>query len=76
MFDDSQISLEWAHDPTALNRTKHIDIKHHFTREAINRKTVQLNYLCGERMIAFVLTKPIPKENRDICIKGLVVMLK
>jgi hypothetical protein len=27
MFNDSQTALEWAHDPTAHNRTKHINIK-------------------------------------------------
>ena len=41
------------------SRTKHIDIRHHFTRDAIKVKNLSLNYISTNEMAADVLTKSI-----------------
>jgi hypothetical protein len=33
-------AIKLANNPTASNRTKHIDIKHHYIRELVDAKTI------------------------------------
>lgn len=41
-------------------RSKHIDLRHHFVREQLERKTISLHYVNSKSQTADVLTKPIP----------------
>ena len=42
-------------------RTKHIDIRYHFIREAIQDQVIEVCYCPSEDMIADLLTKPLSK---------------
>lgn len=48
-------------DPVHHARTKHIDIRHHFVREAVKRNILTLEYLPTERMLADIFTKALSK---------------
>ena len=52
-----------AKNPVGHKRTKHIDIKHHFIREAIHAGTILLEYCQTNQMIADILTKPLPRTQ-------------
>ena len=43
------------------SRTKHIDIKYHYIREAVNEKLISIRYCCTEKMLADILTKGLHK---------------
>ncbi len=54
-------------------RTKHIDVQHHFVREQVEIGKVIFEYCSIKDMVAYVLTKTIPKErhNKLITMFGL-----
>ncbi len=61
--EDNQGAIAMAKNPIGHKRTKHIDIKHHFIREAVRAGTVTLEYCQTSEMIADILTKPLPKAK-------------
>ena len=67
VFSDNQGALKLAENPVFHARTKHIDIRHHFVREAINNGSFQLCYVSTEEMAADVLTKGLPRSKHDKC---------
>ena len=50
-------------NPVAHSRTKHIDIRYHYIREALCDK---IEYCPTERMIADLLTKPLHKGRFEL----------
>ena len=61
LFEDNQGAIALAKNPVAHSRTKHIDIRFHFVREAQENGVIDIQYCPTEEMAADVLTKPIPK---------------
>jgi hypothetical protein len=59
LYGDNQSSLSLAENPEFHQRTKHIDIKHHFIREHIAKGTIDLHYIPSVEMAADGLTKPL-----------------
>lgn len=52
-------------------RTKHIDIKHHFVREVLERGTIETKFTPSEEMVADILTKGLTRDKHLWCIKEL-----
>lgn len=57
------------------NRTKLVDIRLHFLREAVERKDIIKKYISTEGMSEDVLTKSLPATRRPHCIKNLGIKL-
>jgi len=57
-----------AKNPVSHARSKHIDIRHHFIREAITDKSVWLQYVPTEDMTADSLTKGLGRQKHDRCL--------
>ena len=64
---DNQSTIAIANNPTNHNRTKHIDIMHHFIREAIERKDIELHYCPTSEIIADAMTKPLSRAKFEGC---------
>ena len=58
---DNQGAHAMAYNTGVNDRTKHIEIKYHFIREAVQRKVVTLEYCPTEHMVADILTKPLDR---------------
>ncbi len=56
---DNQGSIALAHNPVFHSRTKHIDIQHHYIRDKVASKRIELSYVPIEEMIADGLTKAL-----------------
>ena len=61
IYEDNQGAIALSQNPKDHSRTKHIDIKFHYTREQINEKKVKLEYCPTGDMVADTLTKGLPK---------------
>ena len=56
------------------SRSKHIDIKHHFTRDHVQKVDIELSFVNTKDQIANIFTKPLV-ENRFYYIKNLLNIL-
>lgn len=63
LFNDSQSAQKLCLNPLFHKRTKHIDVRHHFVREAINNNLIEIKYLRTADMPADVLTKSLCLEK-------------
>ncbi len=61
MMEDNQGAIALVKNPIGHSRTKHIDIRFHFVREAHENGLINLKCCPTEEMLADLLTKPLPK---------------
>ena len=61
--EDNQGIIAVAKSPISHARTKHIDIKFHYVREALQDELVEIIYCPTELMAADVLTKPLTRNR-------------
>jgi len=71
LFNDNQSALKLSENPIYHNRTKHIDVRHHFIREVVSSGEIKISHLSTGEMPADMLTKAIGKTKMNICQKIL-----
>ena len=59
----NQGAIELAKNAKHHNRTKHIDICHHFVREQVVSKEIKFIYCPTENIVADNMTKGLPKAT-------------
>ena len=67
IHEDNQGATALVDNPVHHNRTKHIDIRYHFTREQVQCNCIKIVYLQTNLMIADCLTKPVGRNTLDFC---------
>lgn len=73
IYCDNQSAIELSKNAVFHNRSKHIDISYHFTRELVTKREILVEYLKTESMLADILTKSLPKIKHQRCINMLNV---
>ncbi|KAI1006112.1 Retrovirus-related Pol polyprotein from transposon TNT 1-94 [Podosphaera aphanis] len=68
---DNQSSIALSGNPELHQRTKHIDIKHHFIRSHIANGSVDIKYISTKEMAADGLTKPLSAASHKEFVKML-----
>ena len=63
VFYDSQSAIHLATNPIYHSKTKHIDVKYHFVRQAIIEGGVDLKNVHTQENCADMFTKPISLEK-------------
>ena len=58
---DNQGALALASNPVAHKRAKHIETRHHFIRQLVEDKRIQLSYVPTKNNLADIITKKLPK---------------
>ncbi|KAH0818354.1 hypothetical protein GEV33_004437 [Tenebrio molitor] len=71
IFNDNQGAGQLSKNNVFHNRTKHVDIRHHFIREAVERGDIKVEYLPTDQMPADVLTKGLSSPKQNKCIHAL-----
>lgn len=66
LMEDNQGTIAIAKNPVSHARTKHIDIRYHYVREATQEGTINLVYCPTKEMIADLLTKPLSRGQFEI----------
>ena len=61
--EDNQGTIAIARNPVYHARTKHIDIKYHYVREALMDGVIDLVYCPTQQMTADILTKPLSRDQ-------------
>jgi hypothetical protein len=70
IMNDNQGARSLAQNPIQHSRTKHIDIRHHFIREILQRKEIEIKYIQTSEMVADFLTKPLSKFKHNYCLEN------
>ncbi|KMQ82311.1 retrovirus-related pol polyprotein from transposon tnt 1-94 [Lasius niger] len=68
---DNQSAIELNKNHAFHRRSKHIDIRYHYSREIRDRSEINIKYLPTDKMIADILTKSLTKAKHEKCIKML-----
>ena len=71
IFVDNIGAIKLAENPVFHKRTKHIDIRHHFVREALRNEQIEICHVPTEEMGADILTKPLPSSKHFKCLDML-----
>jgi hypothetical protein len=71
IYQDNQGTIALAKNPIFHSRSKHIDIKFHFTRDKIQDGVIQVEYKSTQEMVADALTKSVNKVKLQEFIKSV-----
>lgn len=71
LFNDNQGAAHLSKNPVHHARSKHIDIRRHFIRNAITEGTIDIRYLPTERMPADMLTEALGSAKHSDCCKSI-----
>lgn len=58
---NNQLAIQLAQNLTANSRTKHIEARYHFIRDAVKNKDVELKWVALKDNIADLFTKALGK---------------
>ncbi|GKG06594.1 hypothetical protein Tco_0329563 [Tanacetum coccineum] len=63
MYCDNQSAIALCCNNVQHSRSKHIDIRHHFIKEQVERKVVELYFVETKYQLADIFTKALPRER-------------
>ncbi|GKA53269.1 retrovirus-related pol polyprotein from transposon TNT 1-94 [Tanacetum coccineum] len=63
MYCDNQSAIALCCNSVQHSRSKHIDIRHHFIKEQVERKVVELYFMETKYQLADIFTKALPREH-------------
>ena len=74
VFEDNQGAIAMAKNEGYQSRAKHIDIRHHFIREQVKARTIDLKYIPTADQLADFLTNSIAtKQFQRLLTKSKIV---
>jgi hypothetical protein len=62
---DNHAAISLSHDCVVSDKSKHIRIAYHNTRDLIETKIITVTHMASTEMPADVFTKPLPFESFD-----------
>ena len=67
VFCDSQSAIHLGKNSSFHARSKHIDVRYHWIRDAINDKLFELEKIHTDHNGSNMLTKALPREKLEAC---------
>ncbi|GJZ52350.1 hypothetical protein Tco_0606865 [Tanacetum coccineum] len=71
---DNKGAIDLSKNPVQHSRTKHIEIRHHFLRDNVQKGTITIEKVTSEDNITDILTKPLKREPFNYLRLGLRMM--
>ncbi|GJW09574.1 copia protein [Tanacetum coccineum] len=71
---DNKGAIDLSKNPIQHSRTKHIEIRHHFLRDNIQKGNISIEKVSSEDNIADILTKPLKRDPFNYLRLGLGMM--
>jgi hypothetical protein len=75
LFLDNRGAMDLSKEARHHQRTKHIDIHHHFIRERVEDNTFKIIHCPSKLMLADGLTKPLNRDDFSKMVDGLSLLL-
>ncbi|KAK6137074.1 hypothetical protein DH2020_029185 [Rehmannia glutinosa] len=63
IFCDNISAINIAKNPVHHNRTKHIEIRHHFLRDCVSKRKIEISFVPSQDQLADIFTKPLSPET-------------
>lgn len=60
---DNTSAIDLTKNPIQHSRTKHIDIKHYFIRDLVQKGDVSVEYVCTNDQLANIFIKALPLDR-------------
>ena len=67
VYCDSQSAIDLSKNATYHSRTKHIEVRYHWIRNATEEKRFKLKKIHTDKNAADMMTKVIPKQKMEFC---------
>jgi hypothetical protein len=61
IYCDNQNCIKLSKNPVFHDRSKHIENRHHFIQDRIQKGVVKLQYISTDEKVAYIMTKPLEK---------------
>lgn len=74
LYNDSQSAQKLVINHALHRKSKHIDIKYHFLRDAVSNNVINIKYMCTNDMPADVFTKSLSASKHYKCVKALGII--
>ncbi|GJY21985.1 retrovirus-related pol polyprotein from transposon TNT 1-94 [Tanacetum coccineum] len=71
LYRDNKSAIALCCNNVQHSRSKHIDIRHHFIKEQVENRVVELYFVRTEYQLADIFTKPLARERLDFLINKL-----
>ncbi|KAL0552943.1 hypothetical protein IC582_012078 [Cucumis melo] len=71
LFCDNKAAISIANNPVQHDKTKHVEIDRHFTKERLDSGSICIPYIPSSQQIADVLTKGLLRPHFDLCVSKL-----
>ena len=62
MYEDNEGAIPIAKHPISNSNSKHIDVRHHFLRELVERKEIEIIHVWTEYQHCLLYTSPSPRD--------------
>ena len=66
LYCDNLSAINISKNHIQHNRTKHIDIRHHFIRNLVEDKTITLEHVTTKRQLANIFTKALDANQFEV----------
>jgi hypothetical protein len=60
---DSSSAIYLAHNPVLHRRAKHIKVIHHFLRDHVENRDIEMKFIDTERQLTDIFTKPLDSSH-------------
>ncbi|GJW37012.1 hypothetical protein Tco_0059932 [Tanacetum coccineum] len=71
---DNKGAIDLSKNPVQHSRTKHIEIRHHFLRDNVQKGNISIEKVASKDNITDIFTKPLKREVFNYLILGLGMM--
>jgi hypothetical protein len=68
---DNTAAICLSKNPILHSRAKHIEIKHHFIRDYVQKGVIEIQFIDAEHQWADIFTKPLAIDRFDFIKKNL-----
>jgi hypothetical protein len=75
IFCDNTAVIYLSKNPILHSRAKHIEIKHHFIRDCVQKRVITLKFIDTDHQWADIFTKPLVEDRFSFILNNLNIQI-